>query len=309
MIDFCSKLGLKLPRHRIASAGAVIDHIPETRPRMKPTMNVARGNLFALLLYGSLMSLALLSGCAQTGSGSSSELKDKITESDEPDDARRARVRLELASAYFSRGQMNVALDEVKLALAADPTLGPAFGLRGLIYASMGEHALAEDSVRRALQINPRDIDVMQNFGWYLCQRQRYPEADRLFKEVLAMPLNEEVSRTLLTHGICLARAGDLEKAEATLKQAYELDIGNASIAVNLAEVLYRRGDFESARFQMRRINAVREVSNAQTLWLAIRIENKLRNTQGIETLGKQLRDRFPNSREANALASGRFDD
>ena len=305
MIDFCSQLGLNAQQHRIALADAVNNGAPECRQRLKPTMETARGVLCALLLCSALM--PLLSGCAQTGSPS--ELKDKITESDEPDAARRARVRLELASAYFSRGQMNVALDEVKLALAADPTLGPAFGLRGLIYASMGDHALAEDSFRRALQINPRDIDAMQNFGWYLCQRQRYSEADRLFKDVLTMPLNDAVSRTLLTQGICLARAGDLEKAETTLKQAYELDVGNASIAVNLAEVLYRRGDYEGARFQMRRINAVREVSNAQTLWLAIRIENKIGNKQGIETLGKQLRDRFPNSREANALASGRFDD
>jgi type IV pilus assembly protein PilF len=263
--------------------------------------------LVRLLAFFALVSLYSLAGCALQAP--SSELKDKVTESDEPDAARRARVRLELASAYFSRGQMNVALDEVKLALAADPTLGPAFGLRGLIYGSLGDHALAEESFRRALQLNPRDVDTMQNFGWYLCQRQRYPEADRLFQDALKSPLNDEVSRTLLTQGICMARGGDLEKAETTLKRAYEIDVGNPAIAVNLAEVHYRRGDYESARFQMRRINAVREASSAQTLWLAIRIENKLGNKQGIDTLGKQLRDRFPQSREASALAAERFDD
>lgn len=276
-------------------------------PYPEANKGIVRWSLVRLLACCVLVSAYLLTGCAlQTPS---SELKDKVTESDEPDAARRARVRLELASAYFSRGQMNVALDEVKLALAADPTLGPAFGLRGLIYGSMGDHALAEESFRRALQLNPRDVDTMQNFGWYLCQRQRYPEADRLFQDALASPLNDQVSRTLLTQGICMARAGDLDQAETTLKRAYEIDVGNPAIAVNLAEVHYRRGDFEAARFQMRRINAVREVSNAQTLWLAIRIENKLGNKQGIETLGKQLRDRFPQSREANALAAERFDD
>lgn len=281
------------------------------RPHAVPAM--PRGGAARRLPARSLAGLGvllamLLAGCAQTGLPSS-DLKDKITESDEPDAARRARVRLELASAYFGRGQMNVALDEVKLALASDPNLGPAFNLRGLIYGSMGEHALAEDSFRRALQINPRDVDTMQNFGWYLCQRQRYPEADGLFRQVLANPQNEAVSRTLLTQGICQAKAGDLEAAEATLQRAFEIDVGNASIAVNLAEVHYRRGDYERARFQMRRINAVREVSNAQTLWLAIRIENKLGNRQGIQALGKQLSERFPQSREANALAAERFDE
>ena len=54
-----------------------------------------------------LLLAALLAGCAQTGAPTSSDLKDKVTESDEPDGARRARVRLELASAYFERGSPN----------------------------------------------------------------------------------------------------------------------------------------------------------------------------------------------------------
>jgi type IV pilus assembly protein PilF len=253
--------------------------------------------------------VSLLGACAQKGARDPSDLKDKVTESDESDNARRARVRLELASAYFGRGQMNVALDEVKLALAADPNLGPAFNLRGLIYGSMGEHALAEDSFKRALQLNPRDVDTMQNFGWYMCQQQRHADADVLFRQALSSPQNQDISRTLLTQGICQARAGALPEAEATLQRAYEIDSGNASIAVNLAEVLYRRGDYERARFQMRRINAVREIANPQTLWLAMRIERRLGNKQGLASLGQQLRERFPESAQAKLYASERFDE
>ena len=272
-------------------------------PRVRASLPFWAGLLVLLL------AVSLLGACAQKGAGASPDLKDKVTESDEPDNARRARVRLELASAYFGRGQMNVALDEVKLALAADPNLGPAFNLRGLIYGSMGEHALAEDSFKRALQLNASDVDTMQNFGWYLCQRQRYADADVLFRQALVSPQNQDISRTLLTQGICQARAGDLPAAEATLQRAYEIDSGNASIAVNLAEVLYRRGDYERARFQMRRINAVREIANPQTLWLAMRIERKLGNTQGLASLGQQLRDRFPESAQAKLYASERFDE
>jgi type IV pilus assembly protein PilF len=261
------------------------------------------------LLMVSVLLLSLLGACAQKGARDPSDLKDKVTESDESDNARRARVRLELASAYFGRGQMNVALDEVKLALAADPNLGPAFNLRGLIYGSMGEHDLAEDSFKRALQLNPRDVDTMQNYGWYMCQRQRYVDADGLFRQALISPQNQDITRTLLTQGICQARAGELPLAEATLQRAYEIDSGNASIAVNLAEVLYRRGDYERARFHMRRINAVREIANPQTLWLAMRIERRLGNTQGLTSLGQQLRDRFPESPQAKLYASERYDE
>lgn len=235
--------------------------------------------------------------------------KDRITASDEPDADRRARVRLELAGAYFGRGQMTTALDEVKLAIAANPNLAAAFNLRGLVYASLGEHPLAEESFRRALQLDPRDADSMQNYGWYLCQLQRYAEAQQLFAKALAIPQYLDAPRTLLTQGICFARQNQLPAAEASLRRAFELEPANPSIAVNLADVLYRRGGYERARSLMRPLNANPDISNAQTLWLATRIERRLGNAQGTQALGKQLRDRFPHSPETAALDQGQFDE
>jgi len=59
----------------------------------------------------------------------------------------------------------------------------------------------------------------------------------------------------------------------------------------------------------VRRVNSQPDVSNAQTLWLAARIENKLGNGQGAADFGSQLRGRFPDSREAAAYARGGFDE
>jgi len=246
----------------------------------------------------------------QTGSSvSASEGKDRVTASDEPDSAKRARVRMELASAYFGRGQMTTALDEVKLAIAADPTLASAFNLRGLIYASLGDERLAEDSFRHALQLDARDADTMQNYGWYLCQRKRFQEADAQFRQALAVPQYRDSPRTLLAQGVCQARAGDWTLAEATLSKSYEIDPGNPVTAVNLSEVLFHRGEYERARFYIRRVNNNSNITNAQTLWLAARIEQRLGNKQGVDDLGSQLRSRFPQSREASAYEQGKFDE
>jgi len=248
-------------------------------------------------------------GAGQTGAVPGSDLKDRITASDEPDNMKRARTRTELAAAYFGRGEMTTALDQIKLAIQADPTSADAFNLRGLIYANLGDHALAEESFRRALQLKPRDPDAMQNFGWYLCQQNRFPEADSYFTQALAVPQYREAPRTLLAQGVCQARAGRLAESEATLSRSYELDPGNPATAVNLSEVLYRRGEYERARFYVRRVNNVREVSNAQTLWLAARIENRLGNRNGVQDFGTQLRNRFPDSREASSYLRGAFDE
>lgn len=251
--------------------------------------------------------LAAFAGCTTVGGGE--ESRDRVTASDESAESKRARVRLELAGAYFGRGQLEVALDQVKLAIQADPTLAEAFNLRGLIYASLGDDRLAEESFRRALQLNARDADTMQNFGWYLCQRKRFDEAQAQFEQALAVPQYRDTGRTLFTLGVCQMQAGKLDAAERSLMRAYEFDPGNPSVAFNLADLLYRRGEYERARFYVRRVNTQADAASAQSLWLAARVENRLGQLGARQEFGQQLRRRFPASREAAAFDRGAFDE
>lgn len=266
-------------------------------------MNAALLRTRGMLLLG----LALLLGaCATPPQGADGEIR---TDSDQSSAERRARVRLELASAYFERGQANTALDEIKLALAAKPDLAEAFNLRGLVYASLGELPLAEQSFQRALQLAPRDGDTLHNYAWFLCQQRRYDDADVQFAAALVAPQYAEVPRSWMARGVCQARADRWQDAERSLARSFELDPANPTTAFSYAEVLYRRGEYERARFYMRRLNSQPDQSNAQSLWLAARIERRLGNIPGVEDLARQLRERFPDSAEARLLLRGQFDD
>jgi type IV pilus assembly protein PilF len=108
---------------------------------------------------------------------------------------------------------------------------------------------------------------------------------------------------------VCQARSGKWVEAENTLSKAYERDPSNPATAVNLSEVLLHRGEAERARFYIRRVNAVANQSNAQTLWLAARIEMKLGNRTAANEFGLQLRNRFPQSRESSAFDRGQFNE
>ena len=263
-------------------------------------------------LFSIISCVWLIAGCTTVHTESQPmvpEMTPRTTASDETDAVKRGRARMELASAYFERGQMSTALEQIKLSIQADPTSSEAFDLRGLIYANLGDQALAEDSFRRALQINPRDADTMQNFGWYLCKEKRYPDAETLFNQALASSNYRNAPRTLRAQGVCQARAGKLVEADATLSRAYELDPANPATAVDLSEVLYRRGEYERARFYIRRVNSQPNVSSAQTLWLAARIEHRLGNRQGADDFGTQLRNRFPDARETLLFQRGAFDE
>jgi type IV pilus assembly protein PilF len=255
-----------------------------------------------------LLSVGALWGCTTTQT-SNTDTRERVTESDQTDADRRSRTRMELASGYYARGQLDVALDEVKLALQIKPDLPEAYNLRGLIYQSQGEDRLAEENFKRALQLNPRDADTMHNYGWFLCQSRRMPEAFAQFQQAIATPRYPGAPRSLMALGVCQARTGAYAEAERSLTRSYELDASSPVTAFNLADVLYRRGEYDRARFYIGRVNAVPEYSNAQTLWLAARVENKMGNQRGARDYGRQLRNRFPQAPETLAFERGRYDD
>ncbi|KQV89738.1 pilus assembly protein PilW [Pelomonas sp. Root1237] len=254
-----------------------------------------------------VLAAALLAACAGTTAPSADrEIK---TDSDQTDGDRRAAIRLELAQGYFSRGQFNTALDELKMALQLKPDMREAVNLRGLIYAAMGEHQLAEEAFRRALVVYPNDPDTLHNYGWFMCQQQRWPTADSLFDQALAQSTYRAPARTLLAKGVCEARSGRMLVAEKTLARAFELDPGSPAVAMNLSDVLFRNRELERARFYVKRVNSQPEQVNAQSLWLQLRIERKLGNSGTVDDLAMQMRRKYPQAPETQSLDAGRYDE
>ena len=269
-------------------------------------MNSASRRISTFLFW----SVMLLGGCASQpgaidGLGGRTDL---ITDSDETDQRRRARLRVELATGYFEQGQTKVALDEIKQSLATDPSFVDAYNLRGLIYMRLNDIALAEDSFRRALSINARDAGVAHNYGWLLCQQSRYAESSRLFAQAAANPTYTGKAKTLMALGVCQVKAGQLSEAEQSLIHSYELDAGNPVTGYNLSKLLYDRGDLTRAQFYIRRLNNS-ELANAQTIWLGIKTEQKLNNPEAMVQLANQLKKRFALSPEAAAYEKGSFNE
>jgi type IV pilus assembly protein PilF len=255
-----------------------------------------------------LAAVTLLAGCATNPQQDQLASTDLVTPSDEPENRRRARIRMELAGGYFEEGKVEVALDELKQVIAADPTLPDAYNLRGLIYMRLNDSRQAEESFRRALQLNPRDASVQHNYGWFQCQTGRYPESVRSFEQALANPLYAGRSKTFMALGLCQARAGQRAEAESSLVRSYELDAGNPITGYNLSKLLYERGEFTRAQFYIRRLNNS-ELANAETLWLGVKVERRMNDGAAMGQLSDQLRKRFPQSRERQSLDRGAFDE
>ncbi len=256
------------------------------------------------LVFAAVLLLELV-GCAAPGA---SPTGDVVTASDEPEARRRARIRLELAVGYFEDGKTTIALDELKQALVIDPSYAEAYNLRGLVYMRMTEMRLAEESFRLAMQLAPRDASSAQNYGWMLCQVGRFRESTELFQRALGLSQNLERAKAYLTMGLCQAKAGQDQDAEASLLRAYELDAGHPIAAYNLAALLYKRGENVRAQFIARRLNNS-EYANAESLWLGIKIEHRIGDRLAERQLGDQLRSRFASSREVGLYGREAFNE
>lgn len=250
-----------------------------------------------------------LIGCAsKLGSAEGGALQEIVTESDEPDTRRRARIRLELAVGYFEQGQTTVALDELKQSLAADPNFAEALNLRGLIYMRLNDARLAEESFRRALTINPKDANVLHNFGWMLCQQSRFAESQQVLSQAVANPLYAGRAKSWMAQGLCQIKAGQVADAELSLQRSYEIDPGNPVTAYNLSSLLFQRKEFARAQFYVRRLNNS-ELANAESLWLGIKVERSMDNRDAMSQLGGQLKKRFSQSRELSAFERSAFNE
>lgn len=260
----------------------------------------------ALLLAAVVAVAALLGGCVSTSP--SRTVLNRQAGVDPLADRQRARIRLELAIGYAHQGQIAVALEEIKQALVLDPAYADAYNVRGLIAMQVADTALAEDSFRRALALAPQDPNTLHNVGWLRCDQGRYGDADALFQQALAVPGYAQTARTWMTSGICQQRAGQAEAAERSLLRARVLDADDPVIGFHLAQLAEAKGDLAGADAYIRRVNDG-PLANAETLWLGIRVDNKLNRRETMAELGARLQRRFPQSREAIAYERGNFND
>lgn len=253
-----------------------------------------------------ILAAFLTAGCAGTQqAGAEREL---ATSSDQTDNQKRARIRLQLAVSYYQQQQLPVALDEIKQALQADPDFAEAYSMRALIYMDMGESRLADDNFQQALRLAPQNPDFNNNYGWFLCQNGQPEQSIGYFETALKSRAYQSPAKALNNAGVCSLRLKKSAEAERYFIEAFRQDPGSASTSINLAKLHFERGDYDKARFYISRVMRSDALS-ADVLWQAIKIERKLGDRSAELSLVTQLSRRFPNSAEFAAYQRGAFDE
>lgn len=225
-------------------------------------------------------------------------------------DARsRAKIHTELGAMYFQTGNMAVALEELKVAIAADSTYAPAYSVLGLVHAYLKENDQAERMLKRAMDIAPNDPEINNNYGWFLCQSGRERQSITYFLNAVKNPLYETPDRAYTNAGTCALKAGDIDGAAKYLQTAIRLGGDSVITArVQLATLTYRAGNLEEAKRLLGDVLKVMEPATPEALWLALRIERKLGNRAAESNYAAQLRGRYAESAEYQEFLKGNFE-
>ncbi|HLU77244.1 MAG TPA: type IV pilus biogenesis/stability protein PilW [Burkholderiales bacterium] len=225
-----------------------------------------------------------------------------------PADAQtRAKAHTDLAAAYYELGNLAVALEETRIALRANPNYARAHNVRGLVHMDLRENAEAEQSFKRGLQLAPQDADLNHNYGWFLCQTNRADESVEWFLKAIKNPLYRTPARSYAAAGHCTERSDPKEAAEF-YERALRLEPNNPSVLLSFAGLQYRQGQLHEARALVSRYYKLVKDPTAESLWLAHRIEHKLGDRMAANQYATELRRRYANSPQYQALQRGQYE-
>lgn len=154
------------------------------------------------------------------------------------------------------------AIEVLQDAIREDPEFVPAYVLLGALYQAAGSNTQAEKFFRKALEIEPENMEALQGLGLFLISNKRYSES----LPYLENHLQKNPADSLSLDGLLEAfhhLPGREEMIQAALKTAWEQS-KNPDLGIRYGRYLLDQGDPQEARSVL---SAVVQVSKtARTL-------------------------------------------
>lgn len=96
-----------------------------------------------------------------------------------------AQVRTSIAAQYIRSNELDAAKRQLEQALEADKSYAPAYDMMGILLQQEGSQInlqKADGFFKKAIALDPNFVQARNNYGVYLSQMKRYPEAVQQFE-------------------------------------------------------------------------------------------------------------------------------
>jgi type IV pilus assembly protein PilF len=242
-----------------------------------------------------LVAASFLFGCASTAEREAeAERKERMIQ-----------TNLQLAANYIQRGQLEDAKGFIDRALQVDPGHSQANNIMAVLQWRLKDYDAAERHFRRAIRTQD-NAEAQNNFGAFLCERNRVEEAEERFKAALTNPLYRTPAAANENAGLCLMKRQLYARAEPYFREALRIESTRPISLYQMARITYDTGRALAARGFIQRFFQASE-DTPEALLLAVQIERSLNNRNEEASYALRLRARFPTSPEAQQVqpASG----
>lgn len=251
-------------------------------------------------LTTAVVTALLLSACATT-----SETRVQPADiASKTDVTQRAQIHTERAAEYFRMDRMAVALEAAEQAIQVAPQYAPAYDMLALIRMHLGENAKAQVAFEQALRLAPNDSNVLNNYGWFQCQRQSAAASLPFFERALLNPLYSSPERAHLNAGVCARKAGDPVRAEAQLQASLRRAPQSAAALFELADLVFSLGRVGDAEVALARYMASVQQASAEGLFLGVKVARAKGDRSAESDYVTQLRRRFPDAPQTLSIAN-----
>lgn len=238
-------------------------------------------------------SVTLLSACSSTPSA---QKKNEIEQT-----SKVVATNVRLATIYLQRNQLNFAMEKAETALKADPKNSDANNMMAILSWRLKEHKEADKYFRKAVQLKPDNSSALNNYGAFLCDRGKIDRSLKYFDRAVDNPLYKSRSQALTNAGRCLVKKPDAKKAEVYFRRALKFNPNESEALLQLAKLSYESDRLLTARgFMQRYLGTGRK--SAESLYLALRIENAMGNKREAIGYARELQQKFPTSTEASRV-------
>ena len=99
-----------------------------------------------------------------------------------------AETRVKLALVYLRKDDMQQAKENLDKALEYQPNNANIYRVYAYYSQRVNEDEDAEKYYKKSLSLDSKHPDTYNNFGTFLCRKERYEEAEKAFK-ILSTPL------------------------------------------------------------------------------------------------------------------------
>ncbi|WP_413110873.1 type IV pilus biogenesis/stability protein PilW [Thaumasiovibrio sp. DFM-14] len=235
-----------------------------------------------------IIAFAMLVGCVSVEEVGNHRIK-------QVDPIEAADSRIALGINYMGQGEMPRARDNFQQALALAPDYYRSLLSMAYYYQQVDDFNKADNYYRQAMRKNPRNGDVLNNYGVFLCRQQRYNDAIALFERAVVLPDYPLVASSYENAGLCAISQDDNESALTYFVKALAHDPGRPLSILQLASLQIAQSNFSRARANLMKFNK-QYGYKPDSLWLLIQLEEKAGRPQEKVRYAKLLASQYPES-------------